>query len=68
MAERSYFDIYKKRINRYGENTQERIQGQREKVFDIKVQESVYKVSFIYEGKEHFGTLERGSQDNTETI
>ena len=66
--ERSYFDIYKKRINRYGENTQERIQGQREKVFDIKVQESVYKVSFIYEGNEHFGTLERGSQDNTETI
>jgi hypothetical protein len=68
MAERSYFDIYKKRINRYGENTQERIQGQREKVFDIKVQESVYKVSFTYEGKEYFGTLERGSQDNTETI
>jgi hypothetical protein len=66
--ERCYFDIYKKRINRYGKNTQERIQGQREKVFDIKVQESVYKVSFIYEGNEHFGTLERGSQDNTETI
>jgi hypothetical protein len=66
--ERGYFDIYKKRINRYGKNTQERIQGQREKVFDIKVQESVYKVSFIYEGNEHFGTLERGSQDNTETI
>lgn len=63
-----YFDIYEKRINRYGKNTQERIQNQREKVFNIKVQESVYKVSFIYEGKEHFGTFERGSQDNTETI
>ena len=70
-----YFDIYKKRINRYGENTQERIQGQREKVFDIKVQESVYKVKFYFDigaAKEednwHFGTLERGSQDNTETI
>ena len=73
--ERSYFDIYKKRINRYGENTQERIQGQREKVFDIKVQESVYKVKFYFdigavkeEDNWHFGTLERGSQDNTETI
>jgi hypothetical protein len=33
----TYFDIYKKRINRYGENHQERIQGQREKVFKIKV-------------------------------
>jgi hypothetical protein len=66
--ERSYYEVYKKRINRYGKNTQERIQGQREKVFDIKVQESVYKVSFFYEGIEHFGTLERGSQDNTETI
>ena len=63
-----YFDIYEKRINRYGKNTQERIQNQREKVFNIKVQESVYKVSFIYEGKEHFGTFERSSQDNTETI
>jgi hypothetical protein len=37
-------------------------------VFDIKVQESVYKVSFEYDNKTHYGTLERGSQDNTETI
>lgn len=64
----TYFDIYKKRINRYGENHQERIQGQREKVFKIKVQESIYKVEFEYEGKIRYGTLERGSQDNTETL
>lgn len=63
-----YFDIYKKRINRYGETNQERIQKQREKVFELKVQESVYKVEFEYDGTKHFGTLERKSQDNTETL
>lgn len=62
-----YFDIYKKRIDRYGDTQQERIQKQREKVFDIKIQNSVYKVSFEYEGEIHYGTLERNSQDNSET-
>ena len=68
MAEKSYFEIYKQRINRYGNTQQERIQKQREKVFDIKVENSVYRVEFEYQGAIQVGTLERGSQDNTETI
>lgn len=70
-----YFDIYKKRINRYGFTQQERIQNQREKVFDLKVQNSVYQVKFYFdvgateeERNWHLGTLERSSQDNTETL
>lgn len=63
-----YFDIYEKRLNRYGTTQQERIQNQREKVFDLKVQGSVYKVEFEYNGVVHFGTLERSSQNNTETL
>lgn len=70
-----YFDIYKKRINRYGTTQQERIQKQREKVFDLKVQNSVYQVKFYFntgateeEKNWHYGTLERKSQDNTETL
>ena len=63
-----YFDIYEKRLNRYGTTQQERIQNQREKVFDLKVQGSVYKVEFEYNGAVHFGTLERSSQNNTETL
>lgn len=63
-----YFEIYKKRINRYGTNFQERIQNQREKAFKIRVLKSVYKVEFDYDGKMYLGTLERNTQNNTETI
>ena len=31
----SYFDIYKKRVNRFGTDYQSRIQGEREHLFDL---------------------------------
>lgn len=44
----SYFDIYKKRLNRYGLDYQSRVQGQRERDFDNYLLKSVYRVDFQY--------------------
>lgn len=42
-----YFeDVYLKRLNRYGTNHQERVQGQREREFENYLKKSVYKVDF----------------------
>ena len=42
----SYFDIYEKRLNRYGLDYQSRIQGKREQNFDLYLQKSIYRVDF----------------------
>lgn len=63
-----YFDIYKKRLNRYGLDYQSRIQGQREHLFDLYLLKSVYRVEFDYEGQEIVGSLERYKQDETKTL
>lgn len=36
----SYFDIYKKRVNRYGSNLQDRIQGKKEHDFEVFMRKS----------------------------
>lgn len=59
----SYYDIYKKRLNRYGNDVQGRIQGQRERVFDEYVKTSLNRVSF----NDTVGVLERNKQDYVET-
>lgn len=59
----SYYDIYKKRLNRYGNDVQGRIQGQRERVFDEYVKTSLNRVSF----NDTIGVLERNKQDYVET-
>ena len=64
----SYFNIYKKRVNRYGEDYQSRIQGQREKMFDLYLQKSIYLVEFDFEGNQIEGSFERYKQDETETL
>lgn len=64
----SYIPIYKLRINRYGRNYQERLQNQREKLFDLYLQKSVYQISFVYDGKEEVGSFEKYKQDETETL
>lgn len=63
-----YFDIYKKRINRFGVDYQSRIQGAREKTFDCLLLKSLYRVDFNYLGEQIEGILERYKQDETETL
>ena len=64
----SYYDIYNLRLNRYGNNYQSRIQTEREKMFDLYLAKSVYRVSFEYDGETHIGSLEKFKQGNTEAL
>jgi hypothetical protein len=41
----SYFDIYRKRVNRYGNNLQERIQGKKEHDFEVFMSKSPNQVT-----------------------
>lgn len=41
----SYFDVYLKRVNRYGDNLQERIQGKKEHDFEVFMNKSPNKVT-----------------------
>ena len=64
----SYFDIYKKRVNRYGLDYQSRIQGEREQLFDLYLLKTIYRVDFLYEGTYYPGSFEKYKQDETETL
>lgn len=69
MKENDYFnDVYLNRLNRYGLNYQQRIQKQRESMFEQKLMKSVYHVFFDYDGHQEEGTFERYKQDETETL
>ena len=67
MAE-NYYDIYLKRLNRYGENYQARVQSKREEEFEIYLLKSVYRVDFEFEEEIHPATFEKHKQDETETL
>lgn len=64
----SYFDIYKKRVNRYGLDYQSRVQGEREHLFDLYLLKTIYRVDFEYEGELHSASFEKYKQDETETL
>ena len=64
----SYFDIYKQRLNRFGNDYQSRIQGEREYNFDLYLLKSIYRVDFEYGCDHHAGSLERYKQDDTKTL
>ena len=65
----SYYDeVYLKRLNRYGNDYQSRVQAQREREFEGKLLKSVYRVEFEYDDETHPGTLERYKQDETELM
>lgn len=66
--DKDFLYIYKKRLNRYGTNYAERIQGRREESFERYLAKSVYLVSFDIDGEEQYGTLERYKQDETQTL
>ena len=58
----SYYEIYQKRLNRFGQNYQERIQSEREKLFDLYLEKSVYRVEFSYGQNNWVGSLEKFQQ------
>lgn len=62
----SYIDVYKKRVNRYGNDYKTRILTQRQEVFNRRLERSVYRVDFEYNGNFYPGTFERRKQDETE--
>lgn len=64
----SYFDIYKKRLNRYGTDYQSRLQGKREHQFDLYLEKTVYRVEFSYKDELVIGSFERYKQDDTKTL
>ena len=68
-----YEDVYLKRLNRYGNNYQERILTQRREVFARRLLKSVYRIDFQYEDQTGAtqsisATFERYKQDNTQTL
>lgn len=63
-----YEDVYKKRLNRYGNDYQSRMQGKRERVFEYDLERSVFRVDFEYNGEMIPAILERYKQDETETL
>lgn len=64
----NYFEIYKKRLNRFGNDYQSRLQGKREYHFDLYLQKSIYRVE-IKDGDRYIsGSFERYKQDETQTL
>ena len=64
----SYYDIYLKRLNRYGNDYQTRTQNKRERDFENYLLKSVYRIEFEYEQQIVPATFERYKQDETETL
>lgn len=63
-----YMDIYKKRLNRYGNSPQERLEKGRELNFLKFLNQSPHKVLFNYEDKQIEAVLEPYKQDDTKTL
>ena len=64
----SYFDVYRKRLNRFGNDYQSRLQGAREYNFDLYLLKTVYRVDFEFNHCHHAGSLERYKQTDTKTL
>lgn len=63
-----YNDVYKKRLNRYGLDYQSRVQGMRERSFELLLEKSVYRIDFNYDGEINPGVFEKYKQDETRTL
>lgn len=62
-----YNGPYRERLNRFGYTHQSRIQGAREKEFELYLEKSVYRINFDYNGETHPSILEPFKQDETQT-
>ena len=63
-----YNAVYKKRLNRYGLDYQSRVQGMRERSFELLLEKSIYRIDFDYDGKINPGVFEKYKQDETRTL
>ncbi len=63
-----YYDIYTKRLNRYGTDYQSRIQHKREKEFQLYLAKSVYRVEIEYNNQIVIGSFERYRQNDTKIL
>lgn len=64
----SYYDVYTQRLNRFGNDYQSRIQGEREHNFELYLLKTIYRVDFEYNHCHHAGSLEKYKQDDTKTL
>ena len=63
-----YYDIYQKRLNRFGSDYQSRIQKRRENDFQLALNKSPFRVEFEYEKETHEAIFERQKQNDTKTL
>ena len=63
-----YYDTYMKRLNRFGDNQWDRVQGEREKNFSLYLKRTVYRVSFPYDDEIRVGSLEPYRQTDTKIL
>ena len=63
-----YYDTYMKRLNRFGDNHWDRVQGEREKNFSLYLKRTVYRVSFPYNDEIRVGSLEPYRQTDTKIL
>lgn len=64
----SYYNIYQQRLNRFGNDYQSRIQGEREHLFELYLLKTIYRVDFEYNDLHYAGSLEKYKQDDTKTL
>ena len=63
-----YYDTYMKRLNRFGDNHWDRVQGEREKNFSLYLKRTVYRVSFPYSDEIRVGSLEPYCHTDTKIL
>jgi len=63
-----YYEVYNQRLNRYGNDYQSRITGQRQKVFEQLLFKSIYRIEFQYGNDYEAAILEPHKQDQTRTM
>lgn len=63
-----YYDIYEKRLKRWGETSKEKVQTKRQQQFENYLKTSTYRIDFQYENEIYPACFERYKQDNTGTF
>jgi len=63
-----YGEIYNLRLKRWGDTYQTRIQAERERLFDLHLGRSVYRINFVWNDKVYPASFEKYKQDETETL
>ena len=68
MSDNFYEDVYLNRLNRYGNDYQSRITGQRRKVFENYLYKTPFRVEFMYNNNFQVASLEPYKQNETKTL